>query len=502
MHERGESLHEGGESLHEAEEHSWYGWEVEAEASLKTDYIFRGISLTEEHPAIQGAVEILHESGFYAEFWASNVEVIGGEEEAEPGHEPEPGPETGHSIEYEIAAGFKNETDFGGLLPRPLGWDVGWLRLDFPSNSFEDFNEIYAGLNYSPLDWLKVSYKYHYGLRFEHKGTGDYQTVDLDIELPSWAWDMTLGLHGGSWDRKDAAEGEGTLHRDDYVEWKVSLEKELGGFIFEAAWHDTDGTEEGKESSIADDHFVFAITRELGGSHHARLPAGIDTSANLTLATDYIFRGISQTGNDPAVQGEFTVGHESGVYAGVWASNFDGPSNNNIELDFFTGIAGETGFGLGWDVGILRYHFPDASALNFNELFTGLSFSPLDILDLSANYFYGLKIEHRDPGQYVDLNADVDIFSWLDSASPVHGLLHNMKLGLHGGHYDRSRGLDDYWDWKVGVSKSIGAFNFEVAYQDTDKTEEGIRIEEEEGHEPSSGNIDDGRALFTVSIDL
>ena len=46
-------------------------------------------------------------------------------------------------------------------------------------------------------------------------------------------------------------------------------------------------------------------------------------SANVGLYTDYIFRGYTQTGNEPAIQGGFDVEHSSGLYAGTWASNVD-----------------------------------------------------------------------------------------------------------------------------------------------------------------------------------
>ena len=46
-------------------------------------------------------------------------------------------------------------------------------------------------------------------------------------------------------------------------------------------------------------------------------------SANVGLYSDYIFRGYTQTQNEPAIQGGFDVEHSSGLYAGTWASNVD-----------------------------------------------------------------------------------------------------------------------------------------------------------------------------------
>ncbi|MEX2353300.1 MAG: TorF family putative porin, partial [Gammaproteobacteria bacterium] len=43
-------------------------------------------------------------------------------------------------------------------------------------------------------------------------------------------------------------------------------------------------------------------------------------SANATMASDYLFRGQSQTDNGPTIQGGFDYGHSSGLYLGTWAS--------------------------------------------------------------------------------------------------------------------------------------------------------------------------------------
>jgi len=87
-------------------------------------------------------------------------------------------------------------------------------------------------------------------------------------------------------------------------------------------------------------------------------------SANIGLATEYVFRGISQTSEGPAVQGGFdaTCGM---FYAGVWASNLDWGADNgasgtnlaNIEMDWYAGLKFNTGR-VAWDVGVIYYTYP------------------------------------------------------------------------------------------------------------------------------------------------
>lgn len=90
-------------------------------------------------------------------------------------------------------------------------------------------------------------------------------------------------------------------------------------------------------------------------------------TGNLNFVTDYRFRGISQTFEQPAIQGGFDYSHSSGFYAGTWGSNvtgslLNGPSytNGNMEWDFYGGYK----FGLGKDIGIdlggIYYWYPDA----------------------------------------------------------------------------------------------------------------------------------------------
>lgn len=63
--------------------------------------------------------------------------------------------------------------------------------------------------------------------------------------------------------------------------------------------------------------------------------ASYNVDTEIALTTDYRFRGVSQTNEDPAVQGGMTLGHTSGAYAGVWASSMQ----SGAELDYFAGYS-------------------------------------------------------------------------------------------------------------------------------------------------------------------
>src|SRR5262245_30541635 len=103
---------------------------------------------------------------------------------------------------------------------------------------------------------------------------------------------------------------------------------------------------------------AFALSMGAAAAH-----AGV--TSTWTLASDYDFRGITQTAGDPAVQASLDYAHDSGWYLGGWASNVDfcAPGattclDADYELDLYTGFTGSMGEGgLGWDVGLIYYTY-------------------------------------------------------------------------------------------------------------------------------------------------
>jgi hypothetical protein len=99
-------------------------------------------------------------------------------------------------------------------------------------------------------------------------------------------------------------------------------------------------------------------------------------TANVTVASNYIYRGLTQTNNKPAIQGGFDYAHESGFYVGNWNSNISwisdsyGGGNGKpgsgtgavtapIEMDFYAGFKKEfIGEGFASDFGVLQYYYP------------------------------------------------------------------------------------------------------------------------------------------------
>jgi uncharacterized protein (TIGR02001 family) len=444
------------------EDGTYYGFTPTASVALTTDYIWRGVSQTNNDPAIQGALDLSHESGFYVGAWASSYEF---------GNDA--------TMELDVYGGFSRETDLGGWLPFSLTYDLGVLRYEYTSASDANFTELYFGASVSPFENFNLSTYYYYGLKVDKTLPGEYTDISADYTLPDSLGGITLLAHAGYYNQKGGL--------DNYWDWKVGVAKDLGGFNFEVAYIDTDDstTYAAGGRRLDDGRFVATISRELGGSSAssaAMLPEGFESSASVALTTDYVWRGVSQTNNDPAIQGSFDVSHESGVYVGVWASSFNGASGgSSMELDAYAGFSRETDFAghlpfsLTYDFGVLRYEYTSEADLGFTELYMGASISPLKNLNLSTYYYYGLKIDHTHPGEYTDMAMDYTLPDTLGA----------VTLLAHAGYYNQKAGADNYWDWKMGIARDFGDFNVEVAYTETDNA--------------GDSNLEDGRAVATVS---
>jgi len=185
-----------------------------------------------------------------------------------------------------------------------------------------------------------------------------------------------------------------------------------------------------------------------------------EVSGNVTLASDYRFRGISQLkgGISPAIQGGFDVSFENGVYLGTWASNVNF-TGGALELDGYGGwkfMATDT---LELDMGFLYYGYPRDADLDadYYEFYTKATMFGVTVgASYSPDYF-------AETGKFGYFSAD---YSW--------GFAENYSLDLHVAYNlfeDEdflSNGQDSYVDFSVGVSTSYWDLDWSAAVVGTD----------------------------------
>tara|TARA_R100000322_G_scaffold151599_5_gene109021 strand:- start:4055 stop:4777 length:723 start_codon:yes stop_codon:yes gene_type:complete len=207
----------------------------------------------------------------------------------------------------------------------------------------------------------------------------------------------------------------------------------------------------------------------------------ISTSANVTLTSDYVFRGISQSSENIAIQGGLDVGHSSGAYAGVWASSVDfddGNENGTVELDIYAGFATSIDE-VTLDAAFLHYDYPGSGNADFDyqELAVSMAY---DFVSLSLNYspdYFG------EAGEF-----------WYPALSVSHtlpmGLTISGSAGYNAIDEEDTFGTDDYTDWSIYVSKTLAGLDATVGYTDTDL---------DSGECFGGSGLCDPRVVFSVS---
>ena len=183
-----------------------------------------------------------------------------------------------------------------------------------------------------------------------------------------------------------------------------------------------------------------------------------EVTANVSVVSDYRYRGISQTRLRPALQAGLDYVHNpSGWYAGTWLSTIQwirdtpGVGGTPAETDFYGGKRGELPGGISYDVGLLAFVFIDngfqkAGLKNPNTLegYAQLGWGPAYIkYNHAATTLFGYP-DSKNSG-YLDIGANVE-------------LPNKFILNLHGG-YQKVRGITSadasYGDFKVGVTREF-----------------------------------------------
>jgi uncharacterized protein (TIGR02001 family) len=256
----------------------------------------------------------------------------------------------------------------------------------------------------------------------------------------------------------------------------------------------------------------------------AEAPEVSPVTANVTVTSNYIYRGLTQTNNKPAIQGGFDYAHESGFYIGNWNSSIswlsDSYANNGyankqsqpgnsvtgpIEMDFYAGFKKELiGEGFASDFGLLQYYYPTSGLPNYTFAATGpgglstagaasarqfLGYSPnttevyaaqnftagpvTGFLKLSYSLTNLFGIYNSAGSMYPDLTANYDT-GWNGITLNAHAGYQYVPNSINqaqafatssspAGTYNLS-----YADWKLGVTKDFGGgLSGSVAYTGT-----------------------------------
>ena len=199
-------------------------------------------------------------------------------------------------------------------------------------------------------------------------------------------------------------------------------------------------------------------------------------TGNLSLASEYRYRGIAQTNAKPALQGGFDYAHASGLYAGTWASNVSwlsdggaGRVSNSLEWDLYGGYKGTAG-PIGYDVGLLYYYYPGTypsgfTSPNTTELYVAGTWQTLTLKYSHAlSNLFGFA-DSKGAG-YLDLTGTFDVGSGVTPTAHVGR--QSVPAGSVNGVQVRSGSDCSYNDWKLGATKEMSGLTWGAAYYGTD----------------------------------
>ncbi len=186
----------------------------------------------------------------------------------------------------------------------------------------------------------------------------------------------------------------------------------------------------------------------------------VSVSGGVTLVSDYRFRGVSYSNEDPVVQGTINLNTESGFYLGTWASGLDEVAGyGNTEVDLYAGYKKEVAPGTSIDAGLLYYAYPGTDGLNYFEPYASVTtaFGPA-----SAK----LGIAYAWDQDNIGGEDNVYVYGDVLGAIPSSPLTLRAHLGYTDGIFAYGQG--NYLDWNVGADVVAGPVTFGISYIDTD----------------------------------
>ena len=196
---------------------------------------------------------------------------------------------------------------------------------------------------------------------------------------------------------------------------------------------------------------LFTTAMYAGNEAVVEVTDDFEASANVALTSDYVWRGMSLTNEDPAIQGGMDIEYK-GLYAGVWASNIaqldDGNGEDrstSLETDLYLGYAGDMG-NFSYDVGYIQYIYMNlAEELNFGEAYVGVGYD-FDVVAIGASYALGVKTNEFEATDNIEFTASIPLPLEL-SFDLAYGMFEDMN---------------DYY--YTSLSRDFGKFNLNLAY--------------------------------------
>jgi len=179
-------------------------------------------------------------------------------------------------------------------------------------------------------------------------------------------------------------------------------------------------------------------------------------TANIGVASNYIWRGATQTTDGSAVSGGIDYAHASGFYLGTWVSNQNWTGVGNYEQDIYAGYGFDVG-PVGLDVGYIKYMYPVGTGTDdFSELYVNATFN---VIKAGIAVTTSKESGTLEDDTYIYVGAEFEVKK-------------DLTLGITYGDYDFEAAGADYSHVNVSLSKD----DFTFAFDNTDVTNSDPRF--------------------------
>ncbi len=217
-------------------------------------------------------------------------------------------------------------------------------------------------------------------------------------------------------------------------------------------------------------------------------PSDFTVTGSATLASQYRFRGLSQSNNQPVIQGSMTLSHSSGLYVSAWGSSASSNDYNDspidiggTEIDVYGGFAKELG-GVKLDVGVYGYLYPGSKNTNLNsfganqnsnyyEVYGSLA-KTLGPATAKVGVYYAPAQKVFNLSTFSPTRNNTYIYGELSSGIPGTPLSVHSHLGHTGGGFDYAK---QYLDYTVGVSYTWKALTLDASLVGTNVSDTDIQ---------------------------
>lgn len=198
-------------------------WEVGA----VSDYLFRGVSQTDEKPTVQGNLTWTAASGFYVGGAFSGVDFGPGDPKVE--------------LDYTVG--------YGRDLGASVALDLSLNRYSYTGASELDYNELIATATVADAYRLTVGYTNNI---WNTDTTGWYYAVAGEWALPA---DLRLSASLGRTQFRDNLRVEA----NDYTDWSVAVARSVGPAEVSLGYFGTDAKARESFGKLADNRLLLSV---------------------------------------------------------------------------------------------------------------------------------------------------------------------------------------------------------------------------------------------------